>query len=99
MADNSTYKIEIDTHLGKQEVTVTLKTAGDKLSGTIESMFGTVDFSGGTVKSNTVAWSMEISSPIGNLRLDCSGKVSGNDISGGVKTGDFGSFPFKGKKV
>jgi len=99
MAVDGTYKIEIDTPMGKQEVTVTLKTAGDKLSGTIESMFGTVDFSGGTVKSNTVAWSMEISNPMGNLKLDCSGKVSGNDISGEVKAGDFGSFPFKGKKV
>ena len=99
MAVDGTYKIEIDTPMGKQEVTVTLKTAGDKLSGTIESMFGTVDFSGGTVKSNTVAWSMEISSPMGNLKLDCSGEVSGNDISGEVKAGDFGSFPFKGKKV
>ena len=99
MAVDGTYKIEIETPLGKQEVTITLKTAGDKLSGTIESMFGTMDFSGGTVNSNTVAWSMEISSPMGNLKLDCSGKVSGNDISGEVKAGNFGSFPFKGKKV
>ena len=99
MAVDGTYKIEIDTPMGKQEATITLKTAADKLSGTIESIFGTMDFSGGTVKSNAVAWSMEISSPIGNLKLDCSGKVSGNDISGEVKAGDFGIFPFKGRKV
>jgi hypothetical protein len=99
MAIDGTYKIEIETPMGKQEATITLKTAGDKLSGTIESMFGTMDFNGGTVKNNTVAWSMEISSPIGNLKLDYSGKVSGNDISGEVKAGNFGSSPFKGNKV
>ena len=98
MAIDGTYKIEIDTPMGKQEATLNLKTDGDKLSGTTESAFGKTDFTG-TVKGGTVAWSMEISSPMGNMKLDYSGKVSGNDISGSVKAGDFGSSPFKGKKV
>ena|SRR4030042_1792988 len=99
MAIDGTYKIEIDTPMGKQEATLNLKTDGDKLSGTTESAFGKTDFSGGTVSGDTVAFSMEISSPMGNMKLDYSGKVSGNDISGSVKAGDFGSSPFKGKKV
>jgi hypothetical protein len=99
MAIDGTYKIEIDTPMGKQEATLTLKTAGDKLSGTAESMFGKTDFSGGTVKGNAVAWINEISSPMGNMKLEYSGKVSGNDISGEVKAGDFGTSPFKGKRV
>ena len=40
MAIDGTYKIEIDTPMGKQEATLTLKTAGDKLSGTAESAYG-----------------------------------------------------------
>ena len=99
MAVDGTYKIEIDTPMGKQEATLTLKTAGDKLSGTMESGFGKTDFSGGTVKGDAVAWNTEISSPMGNMKLEYSGKISGNDISGQVKAGDFGTSPFKGKRV
>jgi len=99
MAVDGNYKIEIDTPMGKQESTLTLKTAGDKLSGTMESMFGKIDFSGGTVKGDAIAWNMEISSPMGNMKLEYSGKVSGSEISGQVKAGDFGTSPFKGKRV
>jgi hypothetical protein len=99
MAVDGTYQIEIDTPMGKQESKLTLKTAGGKLSGTIESPFGTTDFSGGTVTGNEVAWNMEISSPMGKMALGYKGKVAGNAISGEVKAGDFGTSPFKGKKV
>jgi hypothetical protein len=99
MAVDGTYKIEIESPMGKQESTLTLKTDGDKLSGSMDSMFGKQDFSGGSVKGDDIAWVMEISGPMGNMKLEYTGKVSGNDISGSVKAGDFGSSPFKGKRV
>jgi hypothetical protein len=99
MAVDGTYNIEVDTPMGKQESKLTLKSAGVKLNGTIESSFGKNSFTGGTIKGNEVSWSMEINSPMGNLKLDYKGKVSGNDISGEVKAGDFGTSPFKGKRV
>jgi hypothetical protein len=98
MAIDGTYKIEIDTPIGKQESTLTLKTAGDKLSGTAESMMGKNDFTG-TVKGDAIAFNMDITSPMGEMKLEFSGKVSGNDIAGEVKVGNFGTSPFKGKKV
>ncbi len=98
MAIDGTYKIEIDTPMGKQEATLTLKTSGGKLTGTADSAFGKSDFTG-TVKGNEVAWDTEISSPMGQMKLEYTGKISGNDISGEVKAGNFGSSPFKGKKV
>jgi hypothetical protein len=99
MAVDGTYKIEIDTPMGKQESKLTLKAAGTKLSGTMESSFGTTSFSGGTVKGNEVSWNMEITSPMGKMALAYKGKVAGNEISGEVKAGDFGTSPFKGKKA
>jgi hypothetical protein len=99
MAVDGTYKIEIDTPMGKQEAKLTLKSAGAKLSGAMESSFGTTSFSDGTVKGNEVSWNTEISSPMGKMELTYKGKVTGNDISGEVKAGDFGTSPFKGKKV
>lgn len=99
MAVDGTYKIEVDTPMGKQESTLTLKADGGNLSGSMESMFGKMDFSGGTVKGDDLAWNMEMSGPMGNMKLEYTAKVSGNEISGQVKAGDFGSSPFKGKKV
>ncbi len=99
MSVDGTYNIEIDSPMGKQESKLTFKTTGNKLSGTMESPFGTTNFSDGTVKDDGVSWSMEISSPVGNMKLDCKGKVTASDISGEVKAGDFGTYPFKGKRV
>ncbi|MHB8104813.1 MAG: hypothetical protein ACYDG5_04660 [Dehalococcoidales bacterium] len=98
MAIDGTYKIEIDSPMGKQEATLTFKTAGEKLSGTAESAMGKTDFTG-TAKGDTVTFSMDINSPMGQLNLEYTGKVTGSDISGEVKAGNFGSSPFKGKKV
>ena len=99
MAVDGTYKIEIDTPMGKQESTLTLKADGDKLSGVMESMFGKQDFSGGTVTGDNFAFTMKISGPMGDMQLDYTGTVSGDDISGSVKAGDFGSSPFTGKRA
>jgi len=98
MAVDGIYKIEIDTPMGKQESTLTLKTAGDKLSGTMASPMGDMDFTG-AVNGDDVTWNMEINSPMGAMKLEYKGKVSGDDISGEVKAGDFGSSPFRGKRV
>ena len=98
MAVDGTYKIEIETPIGKQEATMALKTAGEKLSGTAESPLGKGDFTG-TVKGNDLSWSLEVNSPMGKIKLDFTGKLSGNDISGQVKLGGFGNSSFKGKKV
>lgn len=99
MAVDGKYKIEINTPMGKQEATLTLKSAGAKLSGTMESTMGRTDFTGGTVKGDEVSWSMDINSPMGSLALTYRGKVVGSDISGDVQAGSFGSSPFKGKKI
>jgi hypothetical protein len=99
MAVDGAYKIEIDTPMGKQESKLTLKTAGNKLSGSIDSPFGAVEFKDGTAKGGDISWSMEINSPMGNMKLDYEGKVAGDAISGEVKAGDFGTSPFTGKRV
>ncbi len=98
MAVDGTYKIEIDTPIGKQEARLEMKSAGEKLSGTAEATLGKGDFTG-TVKGNDVSWSLEVNSPMGKIKLDFTGKVSGSDISGQVNLGGFGNSSFKGKKV
>jgi hypothetical protein len=99
MAVDGTYNIEIDTPMGKQSAKLTLKADGGALSGTMESSFGTQEFSGGIVTGDEIAWNMEISSPMGKMSLEYKGKVAGDEISGEMKAGNFGTSPFKGKRV
>jgi hypothetical protein len=98
MSVDGTYSIEINTPIGKQEGKLTLKEDGGKLSGRVEASLGQKDFTG-TVAGNNVAWSMEFSSPIGKMKLDFKGSVSGSVISGEVKTGSFGTSAFTGTKI
>jgi hypothetical protein len=101
MAVDGTYKIEIDTPMGKQEFNLTLKTDGAKLSGSMnmDSPTGAMEFSGGKVNGDEVSWEIQISSPTGDIKLEYNCTVKGDDISGEVKAGDFGSSPVKGKRV
>jgi hypothetical protein len=99
MAVDGIYNITIDTPMGAQSLTLTLKTDGDALSGKIDSPMGAQEFSGGTVNGEDISWNMEIDSPMGKINLEYKSKVSGDDIAGEVKAGDFGSSPFKGTRV
>ena len=99
MAVDGTYDIIVDTPIGAQTMKLILKTEGSALSGSIDSPMGAQEFSGGSVSGDDISWQMEINSPIGNMNLEYKGKITGDDIDGEVKAGDFGSSPFKGKRV
>ena len=98
MAVDGIYNLEVDTPMGKQEAKLTIKTAGNKLTGTMENSMGKNDIAG-AVKGNDVSWDMELNSPMGNMKLEFSGKVTGVEITGEVKIGSFGTSRFTGRKV
>ena len=60
---------------------------------------GTIEFSGGKVSGEDVSWEMEIDSPMGKMNLEYKIKISGDDVIGEVKAGNFGSSPLKGKRA
>jgi len=99
MAVDGTYNIEVTTPRGARPSTLTLKTDGDSLSGTYGGQQGEQAFSGGTVSGNDVAWSVQMSGPMGEIKLDFKGTVSGDEISGEVQLGSFGSGTFKGTRA
>jgi len=98
MAVDGTYSVEVESPMGKQAGTLTLKSDGDALSGSFSGAMGTQSFDGGTVSGDDVAWSITVSGPMGQMKLDFKGTVSGDDISGQVQLGSYGSAPFKGTR-
>jgi hypothetical protein len=98
MSVDGTYLVEINTPIGKQEGKLILKAEGARLTGRVEASLGQKDFTG-TVNGNDVAWTVEISTPLGKMKLDFKGTVNGSAISGEVKTGSFGTSKFTGSKI
>jgi hypothetical protein len=84
--------------MGAQKVTLTLKASGNTLTGSQAGAQGTMDISEGKVDGNNVSWSANITSPM-PMKLETTGTVEGNKISGNVKAGAFGSFPFSGERA
>lgn len=99
MAIDGTYKLTVNTPMGSQEVTLTLKADGNALSGSSVTPMGSQDFSGGKIDGDTFAFAMNISGPMGQMTLEFTGKVDGDDISGDVQLGSFGSASFKGSRA
>ena len=58
MAVNGTYNVEVSMPGGKRSLSITLKTEGESLAGSIDGPFGKHNFSGGSVKGNDVAWTV-----------------------------------------
>ncbi|MEE8353309.1 MAG: hypothetical protein V3S10_02535 [Dehalococcoidales bacterium] len=99
MTVDGTYKVDINSPMGTQSATLTLKADGSSLSGSSAGAQGTQDFDGGTVDGNDFAFSMSLSGPMGQIQLDFKGTVAGDDISGNVQLGSFGSASFKGSRT
>ena len=98
MAVDGVYKIEIDSPMGTQEVKLTFKTEGTTLNGSSKSVFGQTVFAG-TVDGDNVAWNSQLKGPIGDIGLSFNGKIIGDDFTGEVNIGMFGTYPFKGKRI
>ena len=97
MAVDGKWDIVINSPLGAQKASLDFKTDGSSLSGTQQAAQGSGPLENGKVDGNTLTWSAKISNPM-PLTLDFTGTVDGDKLSGSVKAGAFGSFPFPGSR-
>jgi hypothetical protein len=84
--------------MGAQKVTLDLKADGTSLTGTQVAAQGSMAIANGKVDGNSLSWSTAITSPM-PMTLEFSGAVDGDKISGQMKAGAFGSFPFAGARA
>jgi len=99
MAVDGTWKLTVNTPMGAQESTLTIKASGAQLTGTQSAPNGdSTAISEGSVNGNNVSWKASITKPM-PLTLEFSGAVSGDRISGDVKLGMFGTSSFSGTRA
>jgi len=75
-------KLTLQTPVGAQDGSLTLKTDGGTLSGSLANSQETVDFTGGAVDGGTVSFCTKIPTPIGKLKAYIMGAVEGDHFSG-----------------
>ncbi len=92
------WELTIAAPQGENVVTLSLKLDGTKATGDLTSQLGAVPITG-TASGNTVAVVAKIDAQGMMLELGFNGTVAGDGMTGNVKIGDFGEFPFTGKRV
>jgi hypothetical protein len=98
MSIDGSWKIIVNSPMGKQESTLDFVADGATLTGTQSGQGATAPIKDGKVDGDTVTWSNAITSPF-PMTLEFTGKVDGDSLKGSVKAGAFGSFPFEGGRA
>lgn len=98
MAIDGKWEIVINSPMGAQKATLDLKANGAELTGTQSAAQGSGPLENGKVDGDKLTWAAKITSPM-PMTLEFTGNVEGEKLSGSVKAGAFGSFPFNGSKI
>ena len=94
-----TYDVTIKTPMGDQKGKLTINPAGDGFSGSVESaMMGTMPIENGTVRGETIAWTMDMKVPM-PMNLECEATVTGDAMAGTIKAGMFGTMALSGTRA
>ncbi len=99
MSVAGTYDCSIKTPMGDQSGTFTVVPGDDgtSFSGSITGAMGSMDIADGTIEGNTLLWKMEMTAPM-PMKLDCTATVDGDQVTGKVKAGIFGSMELSGTR-
>jgi len=87
-----------NTPMGAQNATLTLATDGNTLTGSMASPQGTIDIEDGVVDGDSLSWKANITTPMA-MTLEFSATVNGDEISGNVQLGVFGTASFSGTRA
>lgn len=91
------WNITVNSPMGAQKSTLNFTLSDGVLSGNQSGAQGAAEIIDGKVEGDNVSWKSQITTPF-PMTLEFSGAVDGDKISGNVKAGAFGSFPFSGER-
>lgn len=96
---SGTWKASFDTQIGQQNYTYEFKVTDGKLTGTAKSDFGSSEIREGKFSGDTLSF-VEILNFEGNeIRIEYTGKISGDEIKFTRKVGDFATEQLVAKRV
>ncbi|TDJ25706.1 MAG: hypothetical protein E2O54_07545 [Gammaproteobacteria bacterium] len=97
MSADGTWNITTTSPMGTQEGTLNLVTDGGTLTGKMSGPQGDIEIQDGTADGDKLTWKAEVTSPMA-ITLEVEAAVDGDEISGSIKLGAFGTASFSGKR-
>jgi hypothetical protein len=100
MSVAGTYDCVVKTPMGDQKAafTVTPSDDGTSFSGGLSSdMMGSMDIESGSIDGSTLSWQMKMTVPM-PMDLDCQATIDGDQLTGSVNAGAFGSMALTGQR-
>jgi hypothetical protein len=94
---DGTWKLRTQTPTGMRKSELVLIADGGTLKGEQSAGGRSGPIADGTVSGNAVAWKISIADPL-RLTLEYNGTVRGNAMTGSMKAGRFGAWPFIGRR-
>ena len=98
MAADGNWNLVLNTPVDEQEATLTLKTAGDTLTGTQAATIGSAELVEGRVAGNELSWKVKVIIPF-PLTITFKATIDGDTMTGSADTGLMGSFAFAGSRA
>jgi cytochrome c1 len=98
MSVDGNWNMTMTTPMGERKATLSLKSAGNTLTGTQAGEQGSAEIADGKVDGNKVSWKVSIQNPM-PLTLEFTGTVDGDNMKGDMGIGFMGSFPFTGTRA
>jgi hypothetical protein len=97
MSADGTWNTTVNSPMGAQKATLTIKTEGATFTGTMAGPQGEQPVSG-KVDGDTLTWGSKLTQPF-PIDLEFTVKVEGDKMTGSVKAGAFGSSPLTGERA
>ena len=99
MSVAGTYDCVTKSPMGDQKSTFTVVPGDDgkTFSGTNAGAMGSMEVEDGKIDGNTLTWKMNMTVPM-PMTLDCEATVEGDQLTGNVNAGAFGSMAMTGER-
>ena len=98
MSADGDWNVKMDTPMGAQQVTLTLVTDGNKLSGKLAGPQGTMEFTDGTVDGNNLSWTVSLEQPM-PMKIATTATIDGDNLTGEAQLGSFGTAKLTGTRA
>jgi hypothetical protein len=95
---DGTWNVTMNSPMGAQSMTLTLATNGSELSGKLAGPQGEMEFTGGTVDGDNLAWTVSIDQPM-KMDIATTATVDGDTLTGESKLGSFGTAQLSGTRA
>jgi cytochrome P450 len=95
--DGEGWELTMSTPMGPQKLSARIVRNGDTFTGSMTGEMGVENISG-KIAGNRLTWTLSLTKPV-SIKLGFDATVEGNEMTGKVKLGMFGSAALSGKRI